>query len=288
MGDRLMAGMNDTVDALTSPTLKHLREHWWNDQFTEFLAETLRPRPGNRILDVGCGEGLAEVAIGRLQVSQVRLVGVDLVPSKAAAAKRATESHNQKVSFAAGDAARLPFIDATFDSTFCVAVLQHVAHVADVIGEIARVTAATGRVVIVEPDNAARYSYSSLPAGLHAFSEASRFFAALAAARGEATDSSIGPKVAMMLADAGIETLAVRLFPVCHVQLGCPREEVWKARRAPAEQALAAPQSAEVRASAEAYLHALAAYREESRAAGDRCVEIQHTILFATVGQKED
>ena len=43
-----------TIDALTSPTLKHLRARWWNDDFTEFLAETLRPRPGNRILDVGC------------------------------------------------------------------------------------------------------------------------------------------------------------------------------------------------------------------------------------------
>ena len=100
VGDRL----NDTVDALVSPTLKHLREHWWDDEFTEFLAETLRPRPGNRILDVGCGEGLAEVAIGRLQISQVRLYGVDLVPSKAAEAKRATESHNQRVRFSAGDA----------------------------------------------------------------------------------------------------------------------------------------------------------------------------------------
>ena len=68
--------MSDTVDALTSPTLKNLREHWWDDDFTEFLAETLRPRPGNRILDVGCGEGRAEVEIGRLQVSQVRLFGL--------------------------------------------------------------------------------------------------------------------------------------------------------------------------------------------------------------------
>src|SRR6266498_2658175 len=74
--------MSAAIDALTSPTLKHLREDWWDDAFTAFLAETLRPRPGNRILDVGCGEGQAEVAIGRLQISQVRLVGIDLVLSK--------------------------------------------------------------------------------------------------------------------------------------------------------------------------------------------------------------
>ena len=280
--------MIDTVDALTSPTLKNLREHWWDDAFTEFLAETLRPRPGNRILDVGCGEGLAEVAIGRLQVSQVRLYGVDLVPAKAAAAKRVAESHNQRDSFASGDAARLPFKDGSFDSTFCVAVLQHVAQVAQAATEIARVTAPGGRVVIVEPDNAARYTYSSLPSGVRAFADAAGFFAALAAARGDATDPSIGPKMAMMLADARIEPLAVRLFPVSHVQLGCPRDEVWKARRARVEQALSSSPAPEVRASGEAYLRALAAYHDESRAAVERCVEIQHTTLFATVGQKEE
>ena len=31
-----------SIDALRSPTLKHLRERWWDDEFTEFLTETLR------------------------------------------------------------------------------------------------------------------------------------------------------------------------------------------------------------------------------------------------------
>src|SRR5574339_943002 len=93
-----------SIDALTSPTLKYLRERWWNDDFTEFLAETLRPRPGNRILDVGCGEGLAEVSLGRLQISQIRLVGIDLSAAKVAAALQETKSHNQRVAFAAADA----------------------------------------------------------------------------------------------------------------------------------------------------------------------------------------
>ena len=81
-GDGGGSHVTATIDALTSPTLKHLREAWWDDVFTEFLAETLKPRSGNRILDVGCGEGLAEVALGRLHISQVRLVGVDLVVAK--------------------------------------------------------------------------------------------------------------------------------------------------------------------------------------------------------------
>ena len=59
-----------SIDSLTSPTLKHLRERWWNPEFSEFLSETLRPRPGTRILDVGCGEGTAVLSLGRLQMQR--------------------------------------------------------------------------------------------------------------------------------------------------------------------------------------------------------------------------
>ena len=89
--------MTAPIDGFTSATLKHLREGWWTDEFTGFLAETLRPRAGNRILDVGCGEGLAEVSLGRLHISQIRLIGVDLVASKVAAALQETRSHKQRV-----------------------------------------------------------------------------------------------------------------------------------------------------------------------------------------------
>src|SRR4029450_9330861 len=133
--------MAAAIDALTSPTLKHLREAWWDGVVTEFLAETLKPRPGNRILDVGCGEGLAEVAIGRLQISQVRLLGVDLSVSKVLKARQETASHNLRVKFAAADACRLPFRDGVFDSIYCVAVLQHVSDVESAVDECAGATA---------------------------------------------------------------------------------------------------------------------------------------------------
>ena len=34
--------MTGTIDALAAPTLKHVRDLWWDDTFTEFLVETLR------------------------------------------------------------------------------------------------------------------------------------------------------------------------------------------------------------------------------------------------------
>jgi SAM-dependent methyltransferase len=278
--------MTAAIDALTAPTLKHVRELWWDEAFTEFLTETLRPRPGNRILDVGCGEGLAEVSIGRLQVSQVRLVGVDLEPAKAAAARRETTSHNQRASFAAGDACRLPFRAGAFDATFCVAVLQYVADVAAGVGEIARVTAPGGRVVIVEPDNAGRDLYSSVPSGEAASAAGVRFFATVGAARNDATDPAVGPRVPGLLAAHGVEPVDVRLFPVSHVQLGPPPDDMWKRRRARIEAAMMAVPIAAVREAGAALLSALDAYERDAVQAGATFVEIQNTLLFATVGQR--
>lgn len=225
------------IDALTSATLKHLRESWWDDAFTEFLAETLGPKPGNRILDVGCGEGLAEVVIGRFHISQLRLFGIDMVPSKVAAARQETISHNQRVGFAAADACRLPFKDAAFDSIYCVAVLQHIDEVDTAVREFARVTVPRGRVLAVEPDNSARYAFSSTPAGRRAFELSAQFFVALAGARGDRT-ASIGPNLPGLFAKHGIEPLSVRLFPVSQTRLGPPAAPVWQARRRAVEEAL--------------------------------------------------
>src|SRR4051812_49866369 len=117
------------VDALTSPTLKHLREQWWNDDFTAFLAETLRPRAGNRILDVGCGQGGAEVRLGRLQISQIALHGVDIKVDEVIAAAHQVAAHNQRARFAAGDASRFPFASPSFDWPRCAAAPQPIADV---------------------------------------------------------------------------------------------------------------------------------------------------------------
>jgi SAM-dependent methyltransferase len=273
------------IDALTSATLKHLRESWWDDAFTAFLAETLAPRPGNRILDVGCGEGLAEVVIGRFHISQLRLVGIDLVPSKVAVARQETISHNQRVGFAAADTCRLPFKDGAFDSIYCVAVLQHIDEIETAVREFARVTVPRGRVLAVEPDNSARYGFSSAPAGRRAFEVSAQFFVALAGARGDRS-ASIGPNLPGLFAKHGIEPLSVRLFPVSQTRLGPPAPSVWQARRRAVEEALSRAPSEAASWLGREYLEILTAYEREANAAGSAFVEIQNTMLFATVGQK--
>lgn len=283
------------IDALTSPTLKYLRQHWWNDEFTEFLAETLRPRAGSRILDIGCGPGTGEVRIGRLHVSQLRLVGIDVKLDRVNEAKQETAAHNQRVSFAVADACHLPFRDASFDSTFCVAVLQHIRPVEQAVAEAARVTREGGRIVVVEPDNRARYFYSSASAGMRAFELSGRFFAALSAARDDGGAPDVGPRLSSLFPRSGIEPLDVRMFPVSHVRIGVQPEDFWRARRERVQQAVRnARELADGRPASQKdvlkvgdqYLTVLEAYREEALQSGTSFVEIQNTMLFATVGQK--
>ena len=108
--------MTAPVDNLTSPTLKHLRERWWNDEFTQFLAERLRPRPGNRILDVGCGEGtLTKKIIQR----GATVLGIDNSPEMLAAARA---NGVDAVQLAAED---MQFF-AEFDAAFSNATLHWV------------------------------------------------------------------------------------------------------------------------------------------------------------------
>jgi SAM-dependent methyltransferase len=274
------------IDAFTSATLKHLRQDWWDGEFTEFLAETLKPRPGNRILDVGCGEGLPELSIGRLQISQVRLTGIELVLEKVVQARRTLAAHNQRAAFTAGDASRLPFATGAFDAIFCVAVLQHINDVGVALGEIARAVRKGGRVVAVEPDNAARYFYSAAAAGPPAFDAVRRFLAALSESRGDSADPAIGPKLPALFERHGIEPIDVRLFPVSHAQLGAPPPSLWTTRRGVIDKAMRDARDARVRAYGDESREALAAYEAEAVAMGSTFVEIQHTMLFATVGQR--
>jgi ubiquinone/menaquinone biosynthesis C-methylase UbiE len=275
-----------SIDSLTSPTLKHLRERWWNNEFTQFLVERLKPRPGNRILDVGCGEGLAEVSLGRLQLSQVRLAGIDLFLHKVVQARHETLAHNQRVLLAAADAARLPFVDASFDSTYCVAVLQHMNEVESAVSEFARVTRDNGRIVVVEPDNAARYVYSSTPTGRALFDTAVKLLAARAEGGRESGDTAVGPTLAERFTRHAIEPLEVRIFPVSHAFLGAPPPELWEERRQLMREAVKTVASEPVTALSREYFHLLDQYEREANAAGAAFVEIQSTSLFATVGQR--
>jgi ubiquinone/menaquinone biosynthesis C-methylase UbiE len=276
------------VDGLTSATLKHLRERWWDDAFTDFVRDTLQPRPGRRILDVGCGTGTAEVKLSRLRLTQVELFAVDIVVDRVVKAHGAAGSHNIDAHFAAADACHLPFASASFDSVFCVAVLQHIGDVRHAVEEMARVTRPGGRIVAVEPDNSARYFYSSVDEGQRAHEAARRFFSALAEARGDHSDPAVGPQLPTLFAHNGIDPLSVQVFPVSGARLGAPSQDVWRGRRENVTEEIGKAPNESIRRLGQDYLKVLDRYAASAAAAGNGFVEIQNAMLFATVGQRQE
>jgi SAM-dependent methyltransferase len=250
------------------------------------LQDTLQPRAGNRILDVGCGAGKAEVSLGGLGLSQVTWFGIDRIHARVHEAAEAAASHNIRAVLATADASYLPFASDSFDSTFAVAVLQHIKDLDAAVREFARVTKPGGRVLVVEPDNCARYWYSSVDSGEKLFELGALFFKALAEVRDTSPELAVGPQMARIFVRQGIEPTAVRLFPVASARLGVPPGVVWNTRRRSVREAIETAPDESIRRLGADYLKALDRYAEEAKAAGNAFVEIQHTMLFATVGQR--
>ena len=277
------------VDALTAATLKNLREQWWDSEFSSFLQETLRPRPGNRILDVGCGEGTAEMSLGRLRVSQLALFAIDRNLQRVAQTAAEGRSHNYRLQLAGADVTRLPFTTGAFDATFCVAVLQHVNDVPLAVRELARVTRTGGRVLAVEPDNAARYWYSSSPPGRAGVCRSLAFLQRGACRpRRQHRAGRRAARLGHLRARAASSRCPCSCFRSRSPTSGGHRPRSGRRAATPCRRLLGDIDDPAVIAQGRDYLQTLARYKQDATAAGANFVEIQNTMLFATVGQRTD
>jgi SAM-dependent methyltransferase len=274
------------IDALTSFTLKHLRDRWWDASFTAFLQDALVPQAGERVLDVGCGAGTAELILSALQPGGVHFVGVDLVPARLRDARRAMREQGIAAELATADAARLPFAAESFDAAFAVAVLQHVPKPRAVIDNLRRVLRPGGRLVLAEPDNAARYWFSEPASGHEVFAHATEFYSLVEEAAGDDADPSIGPRVPRLLRAAGFEVAAVHLVPVSLTRVGAPVPRVWEERRAAIAAAVDAATGTLAEEAGRALAKAFDRYAQEGDSAGPAFLEIQNTMLVVTIAQR--
>jgi len=99
------------------------------------MDELLRGLPDHSlVLDLGCGSGTFAHAGWNFTV-----VGVDLEPGR-------------KANFVQADAAKLPFLDKTFDAVISNNSLEHVIDYLDALSEIGRVLKPNGSIYIAVPD----------------------------------------------------------------------------------------------------------------------------------------
>lgn len=113
----------------------------------QLLLELLGAVAGKALLDVGCGDGALALRLARRGAA---VTGLDADPVMIASARRRTASEAAQLRLIEGQAERLPFNDATFDSVLAVTVLCFIRDAERAVAEMVRVLRPGGRLIIGE------------------------------------------------------------------------------------------------------------------------------------------
>jgi ubiquinone/menaquinone biosynthesis C-methylase UbiE len=117
----------------------------------ERLCQTLAPRSGERILEIGPGTGLFSVAVAQLLEPGGRLDVFDIQQAMLDHTLRvAAEQNVGNIVATRGDAQRLPYDEDTYDAAFMMTVLGEISDQEAALGELRRVLKANGRLVVGE------------------------------------------------------------------------------------------------------------------------------------------
>jgi len=109
----------------------------------ELLCEAVDLRPGQRVLDVACGNGNASLAAAR---RYGEVVGIDYVPELLQEGTERARAEGLGVDFREGDAEDLPFPDAYFDVVLSTLGTMFAPNQEKVAEELLRVLKPGGRV----------------------------------------------------------------------------------------------------------------------------------------------
>lgn len=177
-----------------------------NDYFS-----TMRIYTASRVLDLGCGTGVAARAVASAPSFSGRVTGIDVSPYLVEEARRlaAHEGLGEKVVFHVGDSQQLGLPDQSFDAGIAHTLVSHVPDPLAVLKELRRVVRPGGLIGIFDGD------YASLT------------FGASDPARGKAddetiinaivTNSRVMRQMPQLLRDAGLDLTASHAYIVADI-----------------------------------------------------------------------
>jgi SAM-dependent methyltransferase len=116
----------------------------------------LNLKPGQHVLDIGCGSGRHTCEAYRLE--GIIAVGADLNPEDLQQARQRLEFHDRLGEHGGGDwylsaadVSRLPFSDAFFQAVICSEVMEHIPDHDRALDELVRVLKPGGHLVVSVP-----------------------------------------------------------------------------------------------------------------------------------------
>ncbi len=125
----------------------------WEGKPKQIGLEKLDVKPGEVVLEIGCGTGHAIAALARSVGASGRVYGVDLSRNMLAITSARIEQHELtgRTVLEQGDAVHLPFAPACFDAIFSSFVLElfDTRDIPQVLAECHRVLRSGGRIGIV-------------------------------------------------------------------------------------------------------------------------------------------
>lgn len=178
-------------------------------------------RPGERVLDVGCGTGF----IARRAAEQVGSAGavtaIDLSPEMIEVARATPAPTTPPIEWQAGDAASLPFPDGAYDVALCQMALMFMENRTAAVSEMRRVLKPGGRAVVSTP-GPIQPVFTALEQAIveHIGADLGMFV--------RAVFSMHDPDaVATLLRDAGLHEVSGTVSPV-RLRLPSPSEFLWQ------------------------------------------------------------
>ena len=112
------------------------------------LIQKADPKPGERVLDVGCGTGIVAREVASRLGTTATVTAVDPSANMLAVARAVAAEEGLTIKWREGNAEELPFHDDAFDLVLCQFALMFVADKAVALSEMRRVVNGSGRVLI--------------------------------------------------------------------------------------------------------------------------------------------
>lgn len=178
------------------------------------LVDRAAPRPGKRVIDIGCGTGIVARTVASRVGPSGRVTGVDLNASMLAVAQRKSADSVPPIEWLESRAESIPRGDESFDLVLCQQVLQFFPDRQVALREMRRLLAPGGRLWIsVWHDVGPGFDALAAALGRHISADAG---AALARGPASLRDGAelVGLVKAAGFKDVSLETVTVRMkFP---------------------------------------------------------------------------